>query len=412
MAKKAAVSEEAKQPLTILCVTCYFKGSDFMVAAKNLGCRVLLLTAKKLEHEDWPREHIDNILYVPDDRDDWNMENVLAGLSYVARTEYFDKVVALDDYDVEKAAVIREHLRIPGMGKTRAHYFRDKLAMRIEANDAGIAVPAFTGVFNDKKIKEYTQKVPAPWLIKPRSKASALGIKKIHNEDELWQTLDQLGDERSHYLLEKFEPGDIFHVDALTFGSEVVFARVHRYLNPPMEVAHDGRVFRTANVEYDSPDEKALLDMNKAVLKAFGLKQGASHTEFIKSHKDGKYYFLETSARVGGANIVELVEASSGINLWAEWAKIENVRKGEQYKLPKIKNEYSGILISLAKQEYPNTDAYNDKEVWWRMHKKWHAGLIIKSKNKAKIDELLELYGKRFYTDFFTSQPLPANATN
>jgi hypothetical protein len=121
---------------------------------------------------------------------------------------------------------------------------------------------------------------------------------------------------------------------------------------------------------------------------------------------------LETSARVGGANIVELVEASSGINLWAEWAKIENVRKGEQYKLPKIKNEYSGILISLAKQEYPNTDAYNEKEVWWRMHKKWHAGLIIKSKNKAKIDELLELYGKRFYTDFFTSQPLPANATN
>lgn len=412
MAKKAAVSEETKQPLTILCVTCYFKGSDFMIAAKNLGCKVLLLTAKKLESEDWPREHIDEILYVPDDKDDWNMDNVLAGLSYIARAENFDKVVALDDYDVEKAAIIREHFRIGGMGKTRAHYFRDKLAMRMEAYDSDIAVPEFTGVFNNKKISEYVKRVSPPWLIKPRSKASALGIKKIHSEEELWQTLDNLGDERPHYLLEKFEPGDIFHVDALTFGGEVVFARVHRYLNPPMEVAHEGRVFRTANVEYDSPDDKALQAMNKAVLKAFGLRQGASHTEFIKSHKDGKYYFLETSARVGGANIVELVEASSGINLWAEWAKIENLRKGENYKLPKVKKEYSGILISLAKQEAPDTSAYNDDEVWWRMKRKWHAGLIIKSKNRDKISALLEDYGKRFYTDFFTSQPLPDSATN
>ncbi len=412
MAKKTAASAEVKQPLTILCVTCYFKGSDFMIAAKNLGCKVLLLTAKKLENEEWPREHIDEILYVPDDRDDWNMENVLMGLSYVARKEQFDRVVALDDYDVEKAAVIREHLRIPGMGKTRAHYFRDKLAMRIEAQDSGIAVPEFTGVFNDKKINEYTQRVSPPWLIKPRSKASALGIKKIHSTEELWKTLDQLGDERSHYLLEKFEAGDIYHVDSLTFGSEVVFARVHRYLNPPMEVAHEGRVFRTGNVEYDSPDDKALSKMNQEVLKAFGLKQGASHTEFIKSHKDGKYYFLETSARVGGANIVELVEASSGINLWTEWAAIENLSKGESYKLPKVKKEYSGILVSLAKQEYPDTASYNDQEVWWRMKRRWHAGLIIKSKSRERIAELLETYCDRFYTDFFTSQPLPDKATN
>jgi biotin carboxylase len=412
MAKKNAVSADEKRPLTILCVTCYFKGSDFMVAAKNLGCKVLLLTAKKLEGEEWPRESIDEIFYVADDSDDWNMDEVLKGLSYIARREELDKVVALDDYDVEKAAVIREHLRIPGMGKTRAHYFRDKLAMRIEAQDGKIAVPEFTGVFNDKKINEYVKKVSPPWLIKPRSKASALGIKKIESAEQLWQTLDQLGDERSHYLLEKFEPGDIFHVDALTYGSEVVFARVHRYLNPPMEVAHEGRVFRTTNVEYGSADEKALLAMNEDVLKTFGLKQGASHTEFIKSHKDGKYYFLETSARVGGANIVELVEASSGINLWAEWAKIENLSKGESYKLPKPKTDYSGILISLAKQEYPDTSAYNDKEVWWRMNKKWHAGLIVKAKNKARIDELLESYGKRFYQDFFATQPLPDKATN
>ena len=45
-------------------------------------------------------------------------------------------------------------------------------------------------------------------------------------------------------------------------------------------------------------------------MKAMGLLRGVSHTEFIKSKADGKFYFLETSARVGGANLAELVEAA------------------------------------------------------------------------------------------------------
>ena len=58
-------------------------------------------------------------------------------------------------------------------------------------------------------------------------------------------------------------------------------------------------------------------------MSAFGLVRGVAHTEFIKSHNDGQFYFLETAARVGGANIAEMVEAATGINLWSEWAKIE-----------------------------------------------------------------------------------------
>ncbi|MBK8663699.1 MAG: hypothetical protein IPN18_18635 [Ignavibacteriales bacterium] len=77
--------------------------------------------------------------------------------------------------------------------------------------------------------------------------------------------------------------------------------------------------------------------MNARVLKALGMETGVNHTEFIKGN-DGKFYFLETSARVGGANIVELVEAASGLNLWAEWAKLETLEPGEKYKLPKVKN--------------------------------------------------------------------------
>ena len=62
--------------------------------------------------------------------------------------------------------------------------------------------------------------------------------------------------------------------------------------------------------------------INAQLLEAFGLQRGVSHTEFIRAG-DGQIYFLETSARVGGAYIVDVVEAATGVNLWREWAKIE-----------------------------------------------------------------------------------------
>lgn len=400
MAKK----EIKQRPISsILCFTTYFKGVEFMKACKTLGCKVILITSQKLEHKEWPRESLDEIFYISDDNDNVNMDNVMKGIAYIMREHKFDLIVALDDYDVERVAHIREEFRIPGMGQTTARHFRDKLAMRVQAQDSGILVPPFADVFNNETVKEYISKVPAPWVLKPRSAASAIGIKKIKDASQLWQVLDSLGDKRFQYLLEQFVPGDVFHVDALTNQDKVIFSRAHQYMNTPMEVAHEGGVFRSHTMTYGSEDEKILLEMNAIVLKAFGLRRGASHTEFIKAHADGKFYFLETSARVGGANIVEMVEASSGINLWAEWAKMEFHQ--EDYKLPKINKDYSGIIVSLAKQQFPDTSAYNDDEICWRMDMENHAGLIVRSKKLDRIKELLNQYASRYYQDFFAKAP-------
>ena len=117
----------------------------------------------------------------------------------------------------------------------------------------------------------------------------------------------------------------------------------------------------------------------------------------------GNLYFLETSARVGGANLSSLVEAATGINLWREWAKIEILNGEKPYKLPKVKNDFAAILTSLSKQEWPDLDAYNDPEVVWRLKKEYHAGLIVKSSDKERVNQLLEEYTKRFYNDFFAT---------
>jgi len=396
-----------QRPLNILCISRFFKGIDFIRAAKESGNQVYLLTSSKLDKSPWPWESIDDTFYmVEDEHGLWNDQFLIGGLAHKMRTLKFDFFVALDDFDVEHVAYLREFFRIPGMGETTARYFRDKLAMRIKAKSEGIPVPEFTSLFHDPDVNDFADRVAPPWLVKPRMQASAAGIKKIYNKEELWNHLNHLGGERHEYLLEKFAPGSVYHVDSLTYDGKVIFSRVSQYIDTPFEVAHGGGIFRSHTIEIGSKDDKELRKLNEKVMKAFGMVYSASHSEYIKCNEDGRYYFLETSSRVGGAHLAEMVEFASGINLWKEWAKIEiaSFYKTE-YKLPPTKNEYSGIVVSLSRFLEPDTSSFADSEIVWRLKKENHIGMIVKSDKKARVLELLEQYTDRIKTEFHASLP-------
>ncbi|MGQ0551427.1 MAG: ATP-grasp domain-containing protein [Armatimonadota bacterium] len=335
----------------------------------------------------------------------WERDDLLRAVSYLARTQVIDRIVPLDDYDVEGAAILREHLRIPGMGDTTTRHFRDKLAMRVKARDHGIPVPEFVPVINYDRIRQYMERVSAPWLLKPRSEAASFGIKKVQTPDELWILLDGLGDRQSFYVLEQYVPGMIYHVDAIVSEREVVFAVAHRYGHSPMEVTYAGGISSTRTLPRASAEAQALTWLNREVIDTLGLVRGVTHTEFIRGREDGRFYFLETAARVGGAYTADVVEAATGINLWAEWAKIEVAGGERPYTLPAHRHDYAGLIISLARQEWPDTSGYIDPEIVRRLTKPYHAGLIVASPDQARVESLLEAYSERFAHDFFATAP-------
>ena len=118
------------RPLTILCVSSYEKGQEFIRTCKAIGCRVLLLTVEKLRHAAWPFECIDEVFTMTEELP---LQNLIYAVSYAARSQSIDRIAALDEFDMENVSALREHLRIPGMGLTAVRYFRDKLAMRERA---------------------------------------------------------------------------------------------------------------------------------------------------------------------------------------------------------------------------------------------------------------------------------------
>jgi len=387
---------------TLLCITSYEKGQDLIRESKRQGAYVILLTVTALEHANWPRESIDEVFYMPDLSKN---DDVISVVSFLARTRFIDIIVALDDYDVWTAANLREHLRIAGMGETTVRHFRDKLAMRLKAQENDIPVPEFVHVLNYNKVNEFIDRVPLPWILKPRAEASTIGIARINTIDEFWARVDTLADRQSFYLLERFIPGEVYHVDSLIVDREVVFAEAHHYGKPPLNVYHEGGIFTTRTIPRQSEDETILKELNRQTMSAFGLVRGVAHTEFIKSHDDGRFYFLETAARVGGANIAEMVEAATGINLWREWAKIELHSQNATYQLPEQKQNYAGVIVSLARQEHPDTSAYQDPEIVMRLDKRHHVGFVIASQSPDRVNFLLDEYTQRFINDFLATLP-------
>lgn len=388
---------------TVLFLSSSYKGVPMIEEVKKAGLHVLLLVDEVNRHEPWPFESIDEFFVVPELA---RYQDVINTVTYLCRGRQIDYIAPLDEFEVELVSMLREHLRLPGMGVSATRKFRDKLTMRDTAQAAGMKVPAFIQIKNYDQLREYMANVPPPWVLKPRMEAGSMGIRKMHNSEEVWRALDELGDRQSYYLLEHFIPGDVFHVDSIIRNGKVIFASVAKYGAPPMSVYQGGGVFRSRIIPREGEDSKKLQRLNEEVMKILGMENGVAHTEFIKGHESGEFYFLETAARVGGAHIAELVEYSSNVNMWREWARMIIAElHGESYQLPETKAMYGGLMMSLAKQPHPDMSAYHDAEIVWKADKAYHAGLIIISDNYERIESLLESYTGRFLQDFTTSAP-------
>ena len=396
-----------------LCISSYFKGGEFLRACHASGNRVLLITSESLRNADWPHEALEDIFFMEEIKPYvWNMDHLTEGVAHFMRNTKVDRIVALDDFDVEKAAHLREVFRIPGMGNTTQRYFRDKLAMRQKAKDENIAVPPFSGIFNDDAVHSFISSCEAPWVLKPRSEASATGIQKIANAEQLWSAIRGLDARRHEYLVEQFRPGAVFHVDTLSHDDKVLFSSVSRYLATPMEVAHGGGIFRTMTLAPDDPDRDELIKRNKELLKGFGLQHGASHSEFIRG-EDGQWYFLETSARVGGAFIANKIKYATGIDLWAEWAHVEHaVVAKEPYQVPPVQVKCGGLLVALAKTAHPDLSFLDQDDSAIALEKEHHVAFMLRDSNYARVEEKLNSYARHVAEHHLHSLPPSDHSTN
>jgi biotin carboxylase len=402
------MSAASQSPGTVVCVASFFKGGDFIRECAERGARVVLVTRDKLLGEHWPREALADIVGVPSGS---SLDVYLDLAEALARSGRVERVVALEEYDVLTAAVMREHLCLPGLGVTVARTFSDKLAMRVRGRSTGLLAPDFTALFRPEDAAEFLERVPPPWMLKPRWGASAMGVRRLESADAAWNALAELDaqprrrDRPGGHLLEQLVPGTVFHVNALVDCGRVVFTSVLRYGSPPFDTAKHGGVSTSVTVENGSPEEVSLAALNERLLTTFGFDTGTTHAEFIESAADGRLYFLEVAARVGGAFTVETVEAATGVNLWSEWARLETATVERPYVAPPARRDHAGVAVCLARHEHPDTSSFDDPEIVDRVRIPYHVGLVVGSPEFARVVDLVGHYARRFEDEFAAVGP-------
>lgn len=392
----------------IVCIASEHKGNEFLEECQNAGWHVTLVTRKDLLDAPWAWTSLHEVKTVERHA---APEDYIRAITNIAGSQPIHRIVGLDEFDVLTAAKAREHLQLEGISGSYGLRFRDKLRMRILACEVGLPCPEFVGAFNQDEINNYLQRTEAPWIVKPRTEVSAFGIRKCETAEQVWQVLSDLDnrntwrDHPSQFLIEQFITGKVFHVDSVVNDGKIVAVGVSEYGTPPFTVSHQGGVFTTFTVDYKSKERKTLEKLNKQLLKGFEFERGVAHAEFLQSAATGEFFLLEVACRVGGAYIANVTEQAAGFNLWREWARLETATRENPYKPPKLRKDYAGIALCLAKEDAPDTSHYTDAEIVYRVTKPKHVGLIFYSPKKGRIDELLQRYSQRMTDDFLAVAP-------
>ncbi|MCC3767316.1 acetyl-CoA carboxylase biotin carboxylase subunit family protein [Streptomyces sp. UNOC14_S4] len=215
-----------------------------------------------------------------------------------------DHLIARSEYDLLTAADLRERFRIPGDVQSDVLPVRDKWLMRTLARQAGIPQPSFWSN------QEFRRNPPATgtYLVKPRLEASSTGIQLGTPTQILAQPA--VRDDVDGYFVEEFVPGEVWHVDGYLRDGEFGAVVCSTYVGDCLKFAH-GSPLGSGQV----PDDPALLSMLRDTLTALGQKNGSFHYEAIRTQA-GKFVFLETASRVGGAGVADAFALRTGIDLY------------------------------------------------------------------------------------------------
>ena len=175
-------------------------------------------------------------------RRDMPLDDVRKEAAHLGRHERIDRIVALDDFDVELAAMLREYLLVPGMGeKPTARAFRDELRRCSGAPQRRNSLPRFRPCTESRRNRRMDAADSAAVGVetaiagrRARDQEAAIGRRGCSRRS---RSLAMDG----RFLIEQFVPGDVCLTSIRLFTTEGVrFAVASRCETPPFQVAHEG----------------------------------------------------------------------------------------------------------------------------------------------------------------------------
>ncbi|WP_326770461.1 hypothetical protein OG978_42640 (plasmid) [Streptomyces sp. NBC_01591] len=227
----------------------------------------------------------------------------------MARERPFTHVITDNEYDLERAARIREDFGLPGQSSASALSFRDKAVMK-ETASRTVPVPDFVRLAAFADLTEFVEKHGYPVVVKPVKQGGSRDISVLRGEDDLidFSRLPW----REDLMAEAFVEGPMYHIDAVLSGG-YRFVASSRYLRSCLGV-FSGQNNGSVQLRSDSPFARRLESYLDQVLEAFETPPtSAFHLEVFHT-PDDELVLCEIASRVGGDRIPALTLATYGVD--------------------------------------------------------------------------------------------------
>lgn len=260
---------------------------------------------------------------VVDDYDDAPAVEVLAHRLH--QRYRFDAVVALSEYDILRAARLRDAWGTAGQGLESALAFRDKLDMKRRLRAAGVPVAEFAPVSSATDLLAFVDRVGWPVVVKPRRGAASVGVDVLRDDDEMAAWLEGpalRGDAPADLLAEEYLPHRMHGVDGVVDGGRVVAACPSTYEATCLDF-HDGVVLRSVMCDRDDPVAGELTALVGRALHALPLPAVTLFHAEVFAHRERGLVFNEVGSRIGGAGILDQLRAAYGVDPLAWFVRRE-----------------------------------------------------------------------------------------
>ncbi|MFF3895381.1 acetyl-CoA carboxylase biotin carboxylase subunit family protein [Streptomyces sp. NPDC001812] len=247
----------------------------------------------------------------------------------LARERGVRHVVACHERDLERAAVLREILSLPGQRMDTVEPFRDKTLMKRIAADAGLAVAPWREVECAADIAAHAGRHGFPVVVKPHDSAGSMGLSVLHSEGELRAYLADdaahglYGPDRPGLLVEAYVPGRMCHVDGMVVNGRTVFAWPSQYQYALATFRTDTGPRMDLTLDVDDPLAGRLLEFTGRLLAAMPQpEQFTFHAEVFHT-PDDELVLCEIACRTGGAAIRDIVRIMYGVDPTEAWVRAQ-----------------------------------------------------------------------------------------
>lgn len=237
----------------------------------------------------------------------------------LAGRHQFTRVLSNTELDVLRAARIREKLDLPGQDITSATAYRDKFEMKSIIATTGLLVPFMRRIRSAAELRKFARDAGFPFVTKPTHGGGSVGVRVMLDPSAVERFIAETGGaEWTGLMAESWVNGDLYHVNGLMAGGQIVQSWPFGYRYPNLATVTDSRPVIGWMLLPGDRIGKRLNDFTAAVIRALPAPEEvtAFHAEMFLD-QDDRIVMCEIACRPGGVGIVPAYERGLGVNLYA-----------------------------------------------------------------------------------------------